>query len=155
MPPLTAPVSSTCLWQGKQYIIDEMRRCHGPSPSSETSVLHVDSLRCCHAAFTAAYQSLPAYANVRPAWIHDTARPGVSRASETCSKYSHLCCHCPDSLPCTSGLCLPIAFSFLPATLRCQPACSAPGCQAFGVPALLCPPSSNPLLAAPLRQVAY
>lgn len=34
-----------------------MTLCHGPSPSHETSVLHVASLRCCHAAFAAVYHS--------------------------------------------------------------------------------------------------
>lgn len=48
-----SPVLGACCRRGKRFIIDGVTLCHGPSPSQETSVLHVGSLRCCHTEFTA------------------------------------------------------------------------------------------------------
>lgn len=117
-----------------------MTLCHGPSPSQETSVLHVASLRCCHAAFTAAYHSPAACANVGPALGPDTLSSGcrdLERLHWRCSPAGF------------SGLFPQISFSSTKSAPSDQ-SCWAP-VTAAPCPPSLCPSSSTPAPTAPAR----
>lgn len=137
MSPLTAPLPSACLRQGKRYIIDEITMCYSPSP--KTSVPHVASLRCCHSAFTAAWQ--------RPAACAGACTPAMLHLSEGIAGiFVPLCLLCP-------------AFQtyFLKAPPPAHPAVPEPApshlAMRFGVKALLSPPCCT--LPAPHQVAAF